>query len=406
MKILMIAESYYPFLDKGGPAVKIRAIALGLAKLGHAVTIVTSDWGFQTSMVSRPASAEKTRFGWRMQESGVEALFLPSIASYRNVSLNPRILDFLRSRIQEYEVVHVYGLYDLLGPAATFACRRNLIPYVVEPMGMFRPIIRNFLLKNVYHVAIGKRLLRSARSLIATSDQEKNEILAGGVDSQKIVVRRNGVEVPPAVPDRGAFRKQAGISSDARVVLYLGRIEPKKSPELLVAAFARWRKKRPEIDAPSFLVITGPEHERGYTDRLNSLASSLGIREEIKFTGPLYDDAKWSAYRDADVFVLPSQNENFGNSAAEAIACGTPVIVTDRCGIAPYIAQKTGLVVAYDEEAIAGALADVLDTPELAARFRSACPCVTRELSWDEPVRQMVRIYERALSGGSCGMSA
>jgi glycosyltransferase involved in cell wall biosynthesis len=397
MKILMTAESYYPFLDKGGPAVKIRAIALGLARLGHRVTVLTSDWGFQPSLVSPAISSEKVRFGWRMQESGVEALFLPSIANYRTVSVNPRVLAFA-GRVREYDVVHIYGLYDLLGPAVTLFCRRNHIPYVVEPMGMFRPIIRNLLLKNVYHVALGNRLLRSARLLIATSDQEKNEMVDGGTNPQRVVVRRNGVELPSVIPARGSFRKQVGIPSDARVVLYLGRLEAKKSPELLVAAFARWRKKS-ESNTPSFLAIAGPEHERGYVDRLNSLASSLGIREELTFTGPLYDEAKWSAYRDADVFVLPSQNENFGNSAAEAVACGTPVIVTERCGIAPYIAQRTGLVVAHDEEAIARALAEILDRPERAARFRSACPTAAKELSWDEPICQMVRIYERALSG-------
>lgn len=396
MKILMTAESYYPFMDKGGPAVKIRAIALGLAKLGHSVTILTSDWGFQPSMVSQPISSQKTRFGWCMQESGVETLFLSSIANYRTVSVNPHVLAFA-SRVREHDVVHIYGLYDLLGPAVTLFCRRNHIPYVVEPMGMFRPIIRNLFLKDIYHAVLGHPLLRSARLLIATSEQEKNEMVEGGIDPQRVVVRRNGVEMPSAIPARGVFRKQVGIPSDARVILYLGRLEAKKSPELLVAAFAKWRAKS-ESNTTAFLVIAGPEHERGYVDRLNSLASSLSVHEQIKLAGPLYDDAKWSAYRDADVFVLPSQNENFGNSAAEAIACGTPVIVTDRCGIASYIAQRTALVVAHDEEAIARALAEIFDRPELAAQFRSACPTVARELSWDEPIRQMVRIYERACS--------
>jgi glycosyltransferase involved in cell wall biosynthesis len=397
MKILMTAESYYPFMDKGGPAVKIRAIALGLAKLGHSVTVLTSDWGFQPSMVLPGISSDKTRFGWRMQESGVETFFLTSVANYRTVSVNPHVLDFAH-RIREYDIVHIYGLYDLLGPAVTFFCQWNHIPYVVEPMGMFRPIIRNLLLKNVYHITLGNRLLRSARLLIATSEQEKNEMVEGGIDPQRVVVRRNGVEMPSAIPSPGAFRTKVGIPSDALVVLYLGRLEAKKSPELLVAAFASWRKKTKSKKA-AFLVIAGPEHEQGYVDRLNSQASSLGIRDGIKFTGPLYDDAKWRAYRDADVFVLPSQNENFGNSAAEAIASGTPVIVTDRCGIATYIAQRTGLVVMHDEQAMARGLAEILDRPELAAQFRSACLAVARELSWEEPVSQMARIYERALSG-------
>lgn len=403
MNILMVAESYYPFLDKGGPAVKIRAIALGLGRRGHNVTVLTSDWGFHPSMVPPAISVEKSRFGWRMLESGVEALFLPSIANYRTASVNPRVLNFAR-QIREYDVVHIYGLYDLLGPAVTFFCRPNHIPYVVEPMGMSRPIIRNIALKNIYHRVLGNRLMSSARFLIATSEQEKQEMVGEGADPQRVLVRRNGVDAPSVMPARRAFRKQLGIPLDARVVLYLGRLEAKKSPELLVSAFARWRRES-ETNVQTFLVVAGPEHERGYIDRLTSLASSLGILQQIKLTGPLYDDSKWSAYRDADVFVLPSQNENFGNSAAEAIACGTPVIVTDRCGIAPYIAGKTGLVVAHDEDAITRGLEEIFDRPELAARFRSACPTIARELSWEEPVCQMVRIYEQVLSGAAIAQS-
>jgi len=74
----------------------------------------------------------------------------------------------------------------------------------------------------------------------------------------------------------------------------------------------------------------------------------LGIRANVLFTGPLYDDAKWAAYRDADVFVLPSQNEKFGNSAGEAMACGTPVIVSDQCGLAPIVNGRTALTVIAD----------------------------------------------------------
>ncbi len=114
--------------------------------------------------------------------------------------------------------------------------------------------------------------------------------------------------------------------------------------------------------------------------------------------GPLYDERKWNAYRDADVFVLPSQNENFGNSAAEAMACGTPVIVTDQCGIAPIIKDRAGLVVSHDSASLAAALKIVLEDENAAARFRNACPAVVKELSWDEPVSEMVEIYREALA--------
>jgi glycosyltransferase involved in cell wall biosynthesis len=121
----------------------------------------------------------------------------------------------------------------------------------------------------------------------------------------------------------------------------------------------------------------------------------LGISERLLFTGPLYGDAKWAALQDADVFVLPSQNENFGNAAAEAIAVGTPVIVTDRCGIAPLVRDQAGLVVPYEREALTEALWRLLTDEALRERFRQGCHKVAESLSWDEPVAQMEQLYSQ-----------
>src|SRR5207247_7544473 len=104
----------------------------------------------------------------------------------------------------------------------------------------------------------------------------------------------------------------------------------------------------------------GPD-EGGVKAQLEQLASQLGVRTRVQFTGPIFGEAKWAAYRDADVFVLPSQNENFGNTAAEAIAAGTPVIVTEQCGIAPLLANAAGLVVPDDGMGLSGAVCPVLD---------------------------------------------
>jgi glycosyltransferase involved in cell wall biosynthesis len=89
------------------------------------------------------------------------------------------------------------------------------------------------------------------------------------------------------------------------------------------------------------LVMAGSQ-EDGYQKELEALSVYLGV---VLFTSPLYGDGKWSAYCDADLFVLPSQNENFGNTAAEAIACGTPVLVMDRCGVVPLVDGRAGMVV-------------------------------------------------------------
>src|SRR6202040_1635285 len=103
--------------------------------------------------------------------------------------------------------------------------------------------------------------------------------------------------------------------------------------------------------------------------RLSGMADELGVAARVRFCGPLFGAAKWEAYRDADVFVLPSQNENFGNTGAEAAAVGTPVVVTEGCGVAPLLADVAGLVVPHEPGAVAQAVERVLTEPALSRRL-------------------------------------
>ncbi len=119
----------------------------------------------------------------------------------------------------------------------------------------------------------------------------------------------------------------------------------------------------------------------------------------MQIRGAVYGEGKWNAYRSADVFILPSQNENFGNTAGEAVAAGTPVIVTDRCGIAPLLADVAGLVVAHDASALAQALARVLWEPGLHAQLSAGCRKVAARLDWDEPAQEMENLYEQLVKG-------
>jgi glycosyltransferase involved in cell wall biosynthesis len=252
-------------------------------------------------------------------------------------------------------------------------------------------------MKRLYHDMLGSRLLQGASCVIATSDQERQELLEGGIAPVKIVVRRNGIEVPGKFPPAGSFRKQWNVSSTAKLVLFLGRLVTKKSPDLMLEAFSRW-SARGNGSLGSVLVMAGPDEGDGYCEQLEAFAAQLGLSDRVIFTGPLYGDAKWAAYRDADVFVLPSQNENFGNTAAEAVACGTPVLVTDRCGIAPMVDQRAGLVVPHDCAALESGLVQMLQDSALAARLRDGCKGVANSLSWTEPLTQMETLYGDTIS--------
>jgi glycosyltransferase involved in cell wall biosynthesis len=392
MRILKVTQAYYPFMDRGGPAVKVRSIARVLAEQGHEVTVLTADLGFGPAEIAS-AAAHRNGQGWRSDLDGVRAIYLATRGRYRNLTVNPGVAGFCRRRLKEFEIVHVYGLYDVLGPVVARYCRQFGIPYFVEPLGMTRPIDRGFLLKKVWSSLVNGYLHEASR-MIATSEQERTELLGDGFPPDRVLLRYNGIDQEDfrKLPPPGTFRKKAGIRDEERFVVFLGRLIPRKGADLLIEAL-------PYLDGgKTKLVIAGPEAESGYLALLRAKARAAGVEDRVLFTGPLYGDDKKAALVDAAVFALPSRYENFGNAAAEAIACGTPVIVSDRCGIASLIDQRAGLVTAYDSGAVARTLNGLFENPSLYGRLKAGCPQVADEISWEKLVAGMERSYEEVIA--------
>ena len=166
-----------------------------------------------------------------------------------------------------------------------------------------------------------------------------------------------------------------------------------KGLDLLVRAFAELSKPLSNVK----LVIVGPDD--GYLPSLKKLIADLEISNEVLFTGHLYGEDKVEAYVDADVFVLPSVYEIFGNVVLEACACGTPVIVTDRCGIADAINGQAGLVVPYDKEQLRQALLHMLSDDEIRLQFGEKGKLLVRQrFSWEKIAEQIENVYQRCRS--------
>jgi len=405
MRILKVTQSYAPFYEFGGPPVKVEALAKGLARRGHGVTVLTADWGFEERQSGGTTTADSRRspFGWTNESEGVQSIYLPTWAHWRAVSWNPATRRFCRARLSQYDVVHVYGLYDILGPVVARHCNQRRIPYVVEPIGMFVPIVRSLFLKRVYHRFWGGEMLAGAAAVIATSEQEVEELARGvsasgrdGMERSRIMLRRNGVLAPQELPARGAFREKYGLSDCTWVGLFLGRLAQKKSPDLLLEAFAQLPRELKGCELR--LVFAGPD-ESGMRARLEALAAEHGVTSRVLFTGPLFGEDKWRAYRDADVFVLPSQNENFGNTAMEAAASGTPVVVTENCGVAALLRNVAGTVVTYETREVAAAIERLLSDDELRKRLGAGGKRAAGVLGWEEPTQQMETLYETLLPG-------
>jgi len=393
MRILKVVQSYFPFQDRGGPVVKVRALARGLAKRGQQVTVLTADLGIGTGR-NTDVKASRCKWGWCAQEDGVEAIYLSTAAHYRALTLNPRVVAFCRASISQFDLVHLYGLYDLLGPAVSYFCRRRGIPYVIEPMGMYRPIDRSFRMKRYWHKSFGGIYWRNAAQIVATSEMEQQELVEDDVPAEKVVIRYNGIDrcLSANGPSRGTFRTKWGIPPDVPLVLFLGRLIPRKGAEILIEAFSEAGPKSGR------LVIAGPEGEPGYRTTLEQRARKAGIESRVTFTGALYDQDKSALMMDTDIFVLPSRYENFANSAAEAIAYGIPVIVTDSCGICSLVKGRAGLVIAPEKQPLVAALRDLISNPLLQAELKAGCKEVAGELGWDRLTEQMEGHYTRVLT--------
>jgi glycosyltransferase involved in cell wall biosynthesis len=308
------------------------------------------------------------------------------------------VVAFCRASISQFDLVHLYGLYDLLGPAVSFFCRRRRIPYVIEPMGMYRPIDRSFRMKRLWHWGLGDVYWRNAAQIVATSEMEQEELVEDGVPAEKVVIRYNGIDGRTSVRQSplGAFRAKWGIPFDEPLVMFLGRLIPRKGADILIEAFSEACPKSGR------LVIAGPEGEPGYRAMLEKRARDTRIESRVIFTGALYDDDKSALMTDADIFVLPSRYENFANSAAEAIAFGVPVIITDCCGIRSLANGRAGLVIAPEKGPLVAALRNLISDPILYAKLKSGCAQVAAELSWDRLSGQMESYYAKAL-GNSHG---
>ena len=393
MRILKVVQSYFPFRDRGGTVVKVRALANNLVQRGHQVTVLTADLGLRKRGCSGP-EFERCKWGRCSQQDGVEVIYLSTSWRYRSLTVNPRVLGFCVSSLKGFDIVHFYGLYDLLGPSVSHFCRAQEIPYVIEPMGMYRPIDRGFRLKRIWHRTVGRTYLRSAARIVATSEMEYQELLEEGVPTEKLLLRYNGVDAPSnaTLPARGAFRAQWGIPPKEPLILFLSRLIPRKGADILIEAFA---EACPESGR---LVIAGPEGESGYRAYLEKRARDCGIAARVHFTGPVYDDAKIALLADADLFALPSRYENFANVAAEAMASGVPVIITDTCGIRSLVEGQAGLVIPREMQALAEAVRKLIRDKTAYARFREGARRVVERLDWNLLAGQMEICYEQVLA--------
>jgi glycosyltransferase involved in cell wall biosynthesis len=308
----------------------------------------------------------------------------------RDLRCSSNLTHALRELAPHSDLIHNHGLWLMPNIDAGRAALHARIPFVVSPRGMLSPAALAFsqLKKRVVWALLQGNVVRRASCIHATSEQEHDEIREFGLQNP-IAIIPNGIDIPE---QNGDQTPRAG----SRTVLSLGRIHPKKGLDRLVRAWANVEMANPEWR----LRIVGPD-ELGHASELASLAAGLKA-ERVYIEGPVAGDAKMAAYRNAELFVLPTLNENFAVTVAEALAAGTPVIVTKGAPWHGLEREGCGWWIDHGVEALGVALthAMAMDRAALQERGAKGQAWMRRDFSWDQVAHSMLDVYRWLSSGG------
>ncbi len=379
LRILFASPAYWPAHAFGGPVVVARELVSRLVDGGNHVEVLTTTLA---DVGERPG--RRTRVG---TVDGARVTYLGTPLRYRWMGITPTLPLELR-RVARPDVTHVMGFRDPVTTGVAAWCRARRVPYVFEPVGMFRPRLRKVLLKRAFDATLARGVASGARLVIVSSPREQDDVVARGVDPARVRVRENAFPNPP--PPTEGDPLEGVVPAGAPVVLYVGRIAAEKGIEHLLEA----ARRLPEIH----VVLAGPDDRHGTMDAVRAAladSTTAGRVHVLRPTpGPPFD-----LYRRADVFVLASGGENFGLVAAEAASVGTPVIVSDRTGVAASFRDGEALVVPYDAGATVDAVSRVLAEPALGASLAEGALRAARRSTWDAAIGRQLQIYEEALEG-------
>lgn len=332
----------------GGPAEAIRSLSAVHQRAGHVVEVASLD---------DPAHPEVSSFPFPVHAFG------PARGNY---SYSPQYVPWLRRNRHRYDAVIINGLWQYHSFGAWRALRGASTPYFVFPHGMLDPWFkRTFPLKHwkkqLYWPWADYRVLRDARAVLFTCEQEK--LLAPQSFSlyrAHAVVTGLGTTPPPPGIDAATFLERYPALHGKRLVLFMGRLHPKKGCDLLLEAWTATLAKK----SAWHLVFAGPD-ELHWQQALAARAAALGIADRVLWAGMLRDTMKWSALFAAEVFALPSHQENFGIAVAESLACGVPVLISREVNIWREIeAAHAGFVAPDTVEGTASLLVQWKKLPE------------------------------------------
>ncbi|MCC6547318.1 glycosyltransferase [Candidatus Sumerlaeota bacterium] len=381
MKVLHVTSNIDPLA--GGPARALVGLVLAQQRAGLECKVLSTWQG----------TLNRTFFNVLREASIPVTLVGPCRPPLK---WHPDLSTALDQSLGDADIIHIHALWEEVQHRAAAKSRKRSLPYIFRTCGMLDPwsLSQSRLTKKLYLEMRLRRDLNGAAAIHFTSDEERALAQPIGLLAPTLVVE-NGIDLTEFrdMPARGLFRKSIPQIGERRIVLALSRIHPKKGFDLLIPAFAKARLEN------AVLVIAGHD-DVNHTPELLKLIHAGNVSDRVILAGPLDSQRRLQALADADLFVLPSYQENFGIAVVEAAAAGLPCIVSETVNIQrELVAAGAGDVVRLDPADIADKLGTWMsDSARRADAGRRGREFAFGRFDWNPIAARWAHEYEHIIS--------
>ncbi|MDB9511215.1 hormogonium polysaccharide biosynthesis glycosyltransferase HpsP [Kamptonema animale CS-326] len=406
MRILQIVPSIS--LVYGGPSQMVLGLSAALANQGIDVTILTTD--SNGDIDQNPLDVPLNQ---PIQQEGYNIIYF-RCSPFRRYKFSLSLLQWLNNHIKEFDLAHIHALFSPVSTAAATIARYHHLPYIIRPCGMLDPadLRKKKQLKQIYAALLERPNLAGAAAIHFTSKQEAKISERFGISKNRLSTTQdliiplgvtNFAENSSIKSEQLPIHNQFNINSgDSQIpqILFMSRIEPKKGLNLLIPALEKILAQGIKFN---FILAGSNPQDADYEMKIKEQIDNSPLARHTIMTGFVTGEIKTYLLQNADLFVLPSYYENFGIAVAEAMAAGTPVVISERVHIWEDIQQaEAGWVGPLEVDAIASLITiALLDVDERKRRGLNGREYARKHYSWDAIAQQTIQAYQQILKPGN-----
>ena len=390
MHITFVTTHFPPSRGFGGVCESSHGLSTALARAGVSVDVVTSD-ATKGKRIPFRSFSEIEKLNLRIYP------FKYFVSEKNCFSFD--IFRVLRKIASQSDLIHVNGIFTHPVTLGAWFARRQGKPYIVATRNGLDPWMLKIRRgkKMLGYKLYVKKDLKSASCIHATAEQEINACRALGLNGPFTIIP-NGINPQnyENLPAPEVADKLWPVLKGKIVVLFMSRLSPQKGLDMLISTWDEIMKKCPQ----AFLVIAGPDY-MGYSDDVRQLASQSAFPNSILLCGNVWGEHKLALYSRAEVFVLPSYSENFGNVIAEALVCGTPVVTTQATPWNEIEKKNCGRWIPVDKKFLTEALKEMVTKPEAERKMmgQRGKELILQNYTWDIAAQKMINVYRAILNG-------